>query len=63
MTGLFCTQLAWAVASEGSWWRVLTPSLAVFSIAYLAGSLVQRQKIAIARLRHHSGMSRGTGMP
>ena len=51
LTGLFCSQIAWALLSGGSWWRPLTVPLAVFCIGYFAGSLVQRQKIAIAYAR------------
>lgn len=51
LTGLFCFQIGWAVASPGRWWRPLTTPLVVFCIGYFAGSLVQRQKVAIVRLR------------
>jgi hypothetical protein len=53
LTGLFCSQIAWAVLSEGRWWRPFTIPLAIFCIGYFAGSLVQRQKIAIVRARRN----------
>jgi len=53
LTGLFSSQVAWALVSEGRWWRPLTVPLVIFCIGYFAGSLVQRQKIAIVRLRQN----------
>lgn len=55
LTGLFSFQIAWAVASPGRWWGPFTAPLVIFSIGYFAGSLVQREKIAIARLRQNRG--------
>lgn len=65
LTGLFSTQIAWALVSEGSWWRPLAVPLVVFCIGYFAGSLVQRQKIAIVRLRQgreHGARASGTAV-
>ena len=39
---VFSTQIACAIGSEGSWWRPLAIILVVPSVAYFAGSLVQR---------------------
>lgn len=51
LTTLFSAQLAIAAASERAWWRPLALLLVLPSIAYFAGSLVQRQKVAILRSR------------
>lgn len=51
LTTLFSAQLAIAAASERAWWRPLALLLVLPSIAYFAGSLVQRQKIAILDAR------------
>lgn len=51
LTGLFVTQIAWGLVSEGAWWRPLTVPLVIPCIGYFAGSLVQRQKMAIVYLR------------
>jgi len=49
LTGLFASQLLAAAHSEGRWWRPLAAPLIVPCIAYFAGSLVQRQKLALLR--------------
>lgn len=58
LTGLFTSQIAWAWAAQGSWWRPLAVPLVIFCIAYLAGSLVQRQKIAIVQQRRRRSARR-----
>ncbi len=47
MTGLFAGQLAVSISAHGRWWRPLALPLVVPCLAYFAGSLVQRQKIAV----------------
>jgi hypothetical protein len=54
LTFVFFTQLGIAAGSAGSWWRPLAPVLVIPCIVYFAGSIVQRQKIAIVRLRERS---------
>jgi hypothetical protein len=58
LTSLFSTQLAWALAMEGVWWRPLSLPLVIFSAGYVLGSLVQRQKIAVLRLRRRKAQGR-----
>jgi hypothetical protein len=58
LTGVFSSQLAWALASKGAWWRPLTLPLVMFSAGYFLGSLVQRQKIAVLRLRLQKAQGR-----
>ncbi len=58
LTFLFFTQLGIAAGSAGSWWRPLAPVLVIPCVAYFAGSIVQRQKIAVVRLREQSLYSR-----
>jgi len=50
-SALFSFQIAAALLLPGRWWQPLAPLLAVPCIAYLAGSVVQRQKLAIVELR------------
>jgi len=54
LTTVFFTQIASAIVSEGSWWRPLAVILIIPCLAYFAGSMVQRQKIAIIQLRRLS---------
>jgi hypothetical protein len=51
LTGLFSTQIAWGLAYETRWWAPLTVPLVIFNVGYFIGSVVQRQKIVIVRLR------------
>ena len=58
LTLLFCGLVARAFTIENFWLRVLASLLVLPSIAYLGGSLVQRQKIAILHLRAKSPLVR-----
>ena len=60
LTALFCWQLAVAAMLESAWWRPLALVLVVPCAAYLAGSLVQRQKIAVTRLRSRGSPPKST---
>lgn len=51
LTVVFSTQLARAAASPQLWWRPLAPLFMLPSVAYFAGSIVQRQKLAVLHLR------------
>ncbi len=55
MTALFTSQLAIAAGSPRAWWRPGALILIVPCLAYLLGSVVQRQKIAIIRSREAIG--------
>lgn len=50
-TGFFSLQLGVATASNGTWWQPLAVLLIVPCVAYFVGSLVQRQKVLVLRLR------------
>ena len=56
LTFLFCGLTGRAVMADNILLRLLGSLLLIPSIAYLAGSLVQRQKIAILRCRAKSGL-------
>jgi hypothetical protein len=51
LTCLFCGIVARALVLDSWWMRVLASLLIIPSIAYLLGSVVQRQKIAIVKVR------------
>ena len=51
LTALFSFQLGVAAAAKDAWWRPLALLLVVPCVAYMLGSLVQRQKVAIIGLR------------
>ncbi len=55
MSALFTAQLGIAVGSHGAWWRPLALLLVVPCVAYVVGSVVQRQKIAIICARERAG--------
>jgi hypothetical protein len=56
LTFLFCGLTGRAVMADNILLRLLASVLLIPSIAYLGGSLVQRQKIAILRCRATSGL-------
>jgi hypothetical protein len=51
LTCLFCGIVARALMLDSWWVRALASLLTIPSIAYLLGSVVQRQKIAIVKVR------------
>ena len=51
LTGLFSVELAVAAGTPHAWWRPLALLLLLPCIAYMLGSVVQRQKIAIIQAR------------
>ena len=58
LTALFSFQLGVASASTEAWWRPLPLLLLVPCVAYMLGSLVQRQKIAIIGVRIRDAAAR-----
>jgi hypothetical protein len=55
LNALFSGQIAGALFSTQTIWRPLAPVLVLPCLAYLAGSVVQRQKIAIVRSHQLGG--------
>lgn len=50
-TGFFSLQLGVARVSNGTWWQPLAVLLIVPCAAYFVGSLIQRKKVVVLRLR------------
>ena len=51
LTCLFCALVARALTLDSWWLRFLASLLTIPAIAYVLGSLVQRQKIAVMKVR------------